>query len=424
MRIPTDRPKMRFLFPHKKHYPKGTDKAMENNGKKIIYADNAATTAVSPAVLEAMLPYYTECYGNPSSLYALGTAAKKPLEEARAKVAKCLGAEPNEIYFTSCGSESDNWAIKGAAHKMLKKGKNHIITSKFEHHAVLHTLAALEKEGFTVELLPVHENGIVRPAELEAALDENTCLVTIMAANNEIGTLQPVAEIGKICRAHGVLFHTDAVQAVGHTRLNITQSDIDLLSLSAHKFHGPKGAGVLYARRGVALTNVIEGGAQERGKRAGTENVPAIVGMAAALHEAMENLDRDAAYVTELRRTLEDKLSRIPESRINGDRVLRLPGTLNMCFAGIEGESLLLLLDQAGIAASSGSACTSGSLDPSHVLLAIGVPVEVAHGSLRLSLSGENTPAQVAHIAETVPRVVAYLRSISPVWEQMQNEKA
>ena len=245
-----------------------------------------------------------------------------------------------------------------------------------------------------------------------------------MAANNEIGTLQPVAEIGKICRAHGVLFHTDAVQAVGHTRLHITQSDIDLLSLSAHKFHGPKGAGVLYARRGVALTNVIEGGAQERGKRAGTENVPAIVGMAAALHEAMENLDRDAAYVTELRRTLEDKLSRIPESRINGDRALRLPGTLNMCFAGIEGESLLLLLDQAGIAASSGSACTSGSLDPSHVLLAIGVPVEVAHGSLRLSLSGENTPAQVAHIAETVPRVVAYLRSISPVWEQMQNEKA
>ena len=265
---------------------------------------------------------------------------------------------------------------------------------------------------------------IVRPAELEAALDENTCMVTIMAANNEIGTLQPVAEIGKICRAHGVLFHTDAVQAVGHTRLHITQSDIDLLSLSAHKFHGPKGAGVLYARRGVALTNVIEGGAQERGKRAGTENVPAIAGMAAALHEAMENLDRNAAYVTELRRTLEDKLSRIPESRINGDRALRLPGTLNMCFAGIEGESLLLLLDQAGIAASSGSACTSGSLDPSHVLLAIGVPVEVAHGSLRLSLSGENTPAQVAHIAETVPRVVAYLRSISPVWEQMQNEKA
>ena len=390
-----------------------------------VYADNAATTKLSPAAKEAMLPYFDEIYGNPSTLYTLGQEAAEHLLACRTEIAQLIGAaDPREIVFTSGGSEADNQAIISAARNGARKGKKHLISTKFEHHAVLHTLAALEKEGFTVELLPVHENGIVRPAELEAALDENTCLVTIMAANNEIGTLQPVAEIGKICRAHGVLFHTDAVQAVGHTRLHITQSDIDLLSLSAHKFHGPKGAGVLYARRGVALTNVIEGGAQERGKRAGTENVPAIVGMAAALHEAMENLDRNAAYVTELRRTLEDKLSRIPESRINGDRALRLPGTLNMCFAGIEGESLLLLLDQAGIAASSGSACTSGSLDPSHVLLAIGVPVEVAHGSLRLSLSGENTPAQVAHIAETVPRVVAYLRSISPVWEQMQNEKA
>ena len=372
-----------------------------------VYADNAATTRMSDRAVQAMLPLLQENFGNPSSLHSVGQRAKEALENARDSIAADLGVSPKEIYFTSGGSEADNQAIRSAAAIGRRKGKTKIISSAFEHHAVLHTLAALEKEGFTVELLPVHENGIVRPAELEAALDENTCLVTIMAANNEIGTLQPVAEIGKICRAHGVLFHTDAVQAVGHIRLHITQSDIDLLSLSAHKFHGPKGAGVLYARRG-----------------AGTENVPAIVGMAAALHEAMENLDRNAAYVTELRRTLEDKLSRIPESRINGDRALRLPGTLNMCFAGIEGESLLLLLDQAGIAASSGSACTSGSLDPSHVLLAIGVPVEVAHGSLRLSLSGENTPAQVAHIAETVPRVVAYLRSISPVWEQMQNEKA
>ena len=370
-----------------------------------VYADNAATTRMSDRAVQAMLPLLQENFGNPSSLHSVGQRAKEALENARDSIAADLGVSPKEIYFTSGGSEADNQAIRSAAAIGRRKGKTKVISSAFEHHAVLHTLAALEKEGFTVELLPVHENGIVRPAELEAALDENTCLVTIMAANNEIGTLQPVAEIGKICRAHGVLFHTDAVQAVGHTRLNITQSDIDLLSLSAHKFHGPKGAGVLYARRGVALTNVIEGGAQERGKRAGTENVPAIVGMAAALHEAMENLDRDAAYVTELLGS-------------------RLPGTLNMCFAGIEGESLLLLLDQAGIAASSGSACTSGSLDPSHVLLAIGVPVEVAHGSLRLSLSGENTPAQVAHIAETVPRVVAYLRSISPVWEQMQNEKA
>lgn len=304
-----------------------------------VYADNAATTRMSDRAVQAMLPLLQENFGNPSSLHSVGQRAKEALENARDSIAADLGVSPKEIYFTSGGSEADNQAIRSAAAIGRRKGKTKIISSAFEHHAVLHTLAALEKEGFTVELLPVHENGIVRPAELEAALDENTCLVTIMAANNEIGTLQPVAEIGKICRAHGVLFHTDAVQAVGHTRLHITQSDIDLLSLSAHKFHGPKGAGVLYARRGVALTNVIEGGAQERGKRAGTENVPAIVGMAAALHEAMENLDRNAAYVTELRRTLEDQLSRIPESRINGDRALRLPGTLNMCFAGIEGES-------------------------------------------------------------------------------------
>ena len=390
----------------------------------MVYADNAATTKMSRTAIDAMLPYMETHYGNPSSLYRLGQEAAEALQSARETVAACLGCTPREITFTSGGSEADNQALISAARIGERKGKKHIISTAFEHHAILHTLKKLEKEGFEVELLPVHENGMVSARQVAGAIREDTCPVTVMFANNEIGSILPIEEIGAVCREKGVLFHTDAVQAVGHLHINVKEQNIDMLSLSGHKFHGPKGVGALYVRGGIPLVNVIEGGAQERGKRAGTENVPAIVGMAAALHEAMENLDRNAAYVTELRRTLEDKLSRIPESRINGDRALRLPGTLNMCFAGIEGESLLLLLDQAGIAASSGSACTSGSLDPSHVLLAIGVPVEVAHGSLRLSLSGENTPAQVAHIAETVPRVVAYLRSISPVWEQMQNEKA
>lgn len=388
-----------------------------------VYADNAATTRMSDRAVQAMLPLLQENFGNPSSLHSVGQRAKEALENARDSIAADLGVSPKEIYFTSGGSEADNQAIRSAAAIGRRKGKTKIISSAFEHHAVLHTLAALEKEGFTVELLPVHENGIVRPAELEAALDENTCLVTIMAANNEIGTLQPVAEIGKICRAHGVLFHTDAVQAVGHTRLNITQSDIDLLSLSAHKFHGPKGAGVLYARRGVALTNVIEGGAQERGKRAGTENVPGIAAMAAALEDACAHMEENRAKVTALRDKLIAGLSQIPHSALNGDPVNRLPGNVSFCFEGIEGESLLLLLDDAGICASSGSACTSGSLDPSHVLLAIGRPHEVAHGSLRLSLSERNQPWEIDHILREVPRVVAYLRSMSPVWKDLESGK-
>lgn len=388
-----------------------------------VYADNAATTRMSDRAVQAMLPLLQENFGNPSSLHSVGQRAKEALENARDSIAADLGVSPKEIYFTSGGSEADNQAIRSAAAIGRRKGKTKIISSAFEHHAVLHTLAALEKEGFTVELLPVHENGIVRPAELEAALDENTCLVTIMAANNEIGTLQPVAEIGKICRAHGVLFHTDAVQAVGHTRLHITQSDIDLLSLSAHKFHGPKGAGVLYARRGVALTNVIEGGAQERGKRAGTENVPGIAGMAAALEDACAHMEETRVKVTALRDRLIEGLSKIPHSAVNGDLEHRLPGNVSFCFEGIEGESLLLLLDAAGICASSGSACTSGSLDPSHVLLAIGRPHEVAHGSLRLSLCEWNTQEEVDHILREVPRVVEYLRSMSPVWKDLESGK-
>ena len=388
-----------------------------------VYADNAATTRMSDRAVQAMLPLLQENFGNPSSLHSVGQRAKEALENARDSIAADLGVSPKEIYFTSGGSEADNQAIRSAAAMGRRKGKTKIISSAFEHHAVLHTLAALEKEGFTVELLPVHENGIVRPAELEAALDKNTCLVTIMAANNEIGTLQPVAEIGKICRAHGVLFHTDAVQAVGHTRLHITQRDIDLLSLSAHKFHGPKGTGVLYARQGIPLTNIIEGGAQERGKRAGTENVPGIMGLAAALKEACDHIDENAAKVSALRDQLIAGLSQIPHGALNGDPVHRLPGNVNFCFEGIEGESLLLLLDQAGICASSGSACTSGSLDPSHVLLAIGRPHEVAHGSLRLSLCEWNTQEDVDHILKEVPRIVAYLRSISPVWKDLASGK-
>ena len=392
--------------------------------KRFVYADNAATTKVSKPVLDVMMPYFTEEYGNASSIYALGRSAKKALETARETVAKAIGAETSEIYFTSCGSESDNWAIRSVCERLAAKGKKHIVTSVFEHHAVLHTCQALEKLGFEVTYLPVYKNGIVKTEDVKNAIREDTALVTIMYANNEIGTIQPVEEIATVCREKGVLFHTDAVQAAGHMPINVQEMNIDLLSMSGHKFHAPKGVGVLYAKTGMPLFNIIEGGAQERGKRAGTENIPGIVALAAALKESVDNMEANTAKIIPMRDKLFAELSKIPHSKINGSLEHHVPGTVNMCFEGIEGESLLLLLDQAGIAASSGSACTSGSLDPSHVLLAIGVPVEVAHGSLRLSLSGENTPAQVAHIAETVPRVVAYLRSISPVWEQMQNEKA
>lgn len=388
-----------------------------------VYADNAATTAMSDRALQAMLPLLKEDYGNPSSLHSVGQRAKEYLENARERVANSLGVSPKEIYFTSGGSEADNQAIRSAAAIGRKKGKNKIISTAFEHHAVLHTLDALQQEGFEIELLDVHSDGVIRPEELAAAIDDNTCLVTIMAANNEIGTIQPLEEIGSICREKGVLFHTDAVQAIGHIPVDIEKCKIDMLSLSAHKFHGPKGAGVLYVRKGIVLKNIIEGGAQERGKRAGTENVAAIVGLAAALEDAVSNLEKNGAYVTKLRNRLVEGLSGIERSRINGTLEQHLPGTLNMCFEGIEGESLLLLLDRAGIAASSGSACTSGSLDPSHVLLAIGVPVEIAHGSLRLSISEKNTMEEMEHIVKTVPEVVSYLRSISPVWEKIKKEE-
>lgn len=388
-----------------------------------VYADNAATTAMSDRALQAMLPLLKDDYGNPSSLHSVGQRAKEYLENARDRVANSLGVSPKEIYFTSGGSEADNQAIRSAAAIGRKKGKNKIISTAFEHHAVLHTLDALQQEGFEIELLDVHSDGVIRTEELAAAIDDNTCLVTIMAANNEIGTIQPLEEIGSICHEKGVLFHTDAVQAIGHIPVDIEKCKIDMLSLSAHKFHGPKGAGVLYVRRGVVLKNIIEGGAQERGKRAGTENVAAIVGLAAALEDAVSNLEKNGAYVTKLRNRLVEGLSGIERSRINGTLEQHLPGTLNMCFEGIEGESLLLLLDRAGIAASSGSACTSGSLDPSHVLLAIGVPVEIAHGSLRLSISEKNTMEEMEHIVKTVPEVVSYLRSISPVWEKIKKEE-
>ncbi|HJB98047.1 MAG TPA: cysteine desulfurase NifS [Candidatus Acutalibacter pullicola] len=388
-----------------------------------VYADNAATTAVSPEVLEAMLPFYKEVYGNPSSLYSLGQEAKKPLEEARETVAQCLGAQPREIYFTSCGTESDNWAIKGAAYAMRRKGKTHIVTSAFEHHAVLHTCQALEKEGFTVTYLPVHENGIVRPEELEAALTENTGLVTIMYANNEIGTIQPIPEIGAICKRHGVLFHTDAVQAAGQVPIDVQEQNIDLLSLSGHKLHAPKGVGALYIRSGVVIQNLLDGGAQERGKRGGTENVASIVGLATALKRACATMEERRVKLTAMRDKLIDGLSKIERCRLNGDREHRLPGNVSFCFQGVEGESLLLMLDLKGISASSGSACTSGSLDPSHVLLAIGLPHEVAHGSLRLSFGDENTMEDIDYILETVPPIIERLRSISPLWDAIQNGK-
>lgn len=388
-----------------------------------VYADNAATTQMSENVLKAMMPLLTDIYGNPSSLHSVGQVAKEYLENARETVANCIGADPKEIYFTSGGSEADNQAIRSAAYIGARKGKKHIISSKFEHHAVLHTLDALKKEGFTVTLLDVYSNGVVKPEDVENAITDETCLVTIMTANNEIGTIQPIAEIGKICKEKGVLFHTDAVQAVGHIPVNVKDMNVDMLSVSAHKFHGPKGVGFLYARKGILLTNIIYGGAQERSKRAGTENMASIVGMATAIKEATDHLEENAAKVTAMRNRLIDGLKGIERSRINGDLEHHLPGTLNMCFEGIEGESLLLLLDAKGICASSGSACTSGSLDPSHVLLSIGVPVEIAHGSLRLSISEYNTMEQMDHIVESVPGVVDYLRSISPVWEKIKKEE-
>lgn len=390
--------------------------------KRFVYADNAATTPVSQTVLNAMLPYYTEKYGNPSSLYAVGRESKKALEEARENVANHLGALPNEIFFTSGGSEADNWAIKGVAHELAKKGKKHIITSKFEHHAVLHTTEALEKEGFEVTYLEVYENGIVKPEDVEKAIREDTALVTIMYANNEIGTIQPISEIGAICKKHGVLFHTDAVQAVGNVKINVKEENIDLLSLSGHKLHAPKGVGALYVRRGIRLPNLISGGAQERGKRAGTENVAGIVALSVAMDEAYANLDERNARLIRMRDRLIEGASKIERSRLNGDAVKRLPGNFNMCFEGIEGESLLLKLDFAGICASSGSACTSGSLDPSHVLLAIGLPHEIAHGSLRISFSDQNTEEDVDYILEVLPGIVSYLRDISPLWDEIINK--
>lgn len=388
--------------------------------KKIIYVDNAATTAMSDRAIDAMGKYFKEIYGNPSSLHTAGQIAKEALDEARAKVAKCLNCEPNEIYFTSGGSEADNQCIRSGALQGAKKGKKHIISTAFEHHAVLHTLKKLEKEGFEVTYLDVHSEGLVTAEEVKAAIRPDTALVTVMYANNEVGSIQPIREIGKVCREAGVPFHTDAVQAAGHIPVDVKADNIDMLSISAHKFHGPKGVGALYCRRGLPLLTFIEGGAQERGKRAGTENLAGISGMAAALEEACANLAKNGEYLTRLREKLIDGLLKIPHSKLNGDRTHRLPGNVNMCFEGIEGESLLLLLDQKGICASSGSACTSGSLDPSHVLLALGLPHEVAHGSLRLSLCETNTEEETDYIIAEVPKVVEYLRSISPVWEELE----
>ncbi|MDR3905454.1 MAG: cysteine desulfurase NifS [Evtepia sp.] len=386
----------------------------------MIYADNAATTRLSATALAAMLPYLTEQYGNPSSLYTLGQTAATALAQARETVARCLHCRPEEIVFTSGGSEADNQAILSAARWGKRQGKTHIISTAFEHHAVLHTLQKLEKEGFTVTLLDVHADGRITPQQVEAAITQDTCLVTVMYANNEIGTIQPIGEIGAICRARKVPFHTDAVQAAGHLAIDVGAEQIDMLSLSAHKFHGPKGVGALYVRKGIPLLPLIEGGAQERRKRAGTENVAGIVGLAAALQTACDHLEANAAKVTALRDRLIDGLAAIPHAALNGDQDHRLPGNVNVCFEGIEGESLLLLLDDRGICASSGSACTSGSLDPSHVLLAIGRPHEVAHGSLRLSLCEENTEAEVDTMLREIPKVVEYLRNMSPVWRELQ----
>ena len=388
-----------------------------------VYADNAATTKMSRHAIDAMVPYFENIYGNPSSLHTLGQEAKEALEDARARVAKCLGCEPREIIFTSGGSEADNQAIISAARYGARKNKMHIISTAFEHHAVLHTLQKLEKEGFQVTLLSVKEGHNITAQQVKDAIREDTCLVTCMYANNEIGSILPIAEIGAVCKEAGVPFHTDAVQAVGHLHINVKEQNIDMLSLSAHKFHGPKGVGALYVRRAFPLVNVIEGGAQERGKRAGTENLAAICGLAAALEDACAHMDENAAKVTALRDKLIAGLSQIPHCALNGDPVNRLPGNVSFCFEGIEGESLLLLLDAQGICASSGSACTSGSLDPSHVLLAIGRVHDVAHGSLRLSLCHYNTDEEIDHILKAVPEVVNLLRNMSPVWRDLQNGK-
>ena len=385
-----------------------------------VYADNAATTSVSKAALDAMLPYLTDFYGNPSSLYAFGQKATEALQASRETVAKYINADPKEIYFTSGGSEADNQAIVSAARLGARKGKKHLISTQFEHHAVLHTLTKLEKEGFEVTLLDPHSDGVIRVEDVENALRDDTCLVTIMFANNEIGTVQPIAEIGALCRERKVLFHTDAVQAAGHMPIDVKAMNIDMLSMSGHQFHAPKGVGVLYAKKGIVLTNIIEGGAQERGKRAGTENVAGIVAMAAALKESCDHMEENTAKIIPMRDKLFAELGKIPHSKINGSLEHHVPGTVNMCFEGIEGESLLLMLDDQGICASSGSACTSGSLDPSHVLLSLGIPHEIAHGSLRLSIGEYNTMEEIDHIIEVVPKVVEYLRSISPVWDELE----
>ena len=388
--------------------------------EKRIYLDNAATTKMSKTAIDAMTPYFDTVYGNPSSLHS---AAAEALADARERIARCIGADAREITFTSGGSEADNQAIVSAAKNGEKKGKKHVISTAIEHHAVLHTLEKLRKEGFEITLLPVGEKGIVTADQVKEAIREDTCLVTVMFANNEIGTIQPIKEIGAVCRAAGVPFHTDAVQAAGHLHIDVAEQNVDMLSISAHKFHGPKGVGVLYAKKGIRLSNIIEGGAQERGKRAGTENVPAIMGMAAALEEMCAHIDENAAKLTAMRDRFIRELSKIPHSVLNGDAERRLPGNVNFCFEGIEGESLLLLLDFRGVCASSGSACTSGSLDPSHVLLAIGRPHEIAHGSLRLSLSEENTEEEVDYTVGAIGEVVGYLRGMSPVWRDLLDGK-
>lgn len=390
---------------------------------RFIYADNSATTKLDGDVLNAMMPYLTTEYGNASSLYSFASQSKIAIENAREQVAKAIGALPREIYFTAGGSESDNWAIKGIAKRMLKDGKNHIISTKFEHHAVLHTLDALKKEGFEITLLDVHSDGIVRVDELKAAIKDTTGLVTVMYANNEIGTIQPVAEIGKVCREAGVVFHTDAVQAVGNVAIDVEAQCIDMLSMSGHKFHGPKGIGALYIRRGVLPANLIDGGAQEKGRRAGTENTAGIVGIGAAIEKAVATMDARNEKSKQIRDYIMNECLKIERSRVNGDRVNRLPGNVNMCFEGVEGESLLLMLDAKGICASSGSACTSGSLDPSHVLLSIGLKHEVAHGSLRLSFSDENTMEDAEYICSVLPPIIDRLRAMSPLWDRIMAEE-
>lgn len=390
---------------------------------KRIYADNAATTRMSDTAVKAMLPFLQDNFGNASSLYGIGQRAAESLQAARKQIAALIGAEPNEIYFTSCGSESDNQAILSAAATGARKGKKHIISTAFEHHAVLHTLKKLEKEDFEIQLLPVGKKGNITAEQVKEAIRDDTCLVTTMYANNEIGSILPIGEIGKVCREKGVTFHTDAVQAAGHLPINVKEQNIDMLSMSAHKFHGPKGIGALYVRRGIPLQSLIEGGAQERGKRAGTENVAEIVSMAAALQEACDNMEKNTAKVTALRDELIAGLKKIPHGELNGSEENRLPGNVSFCFEGVEGESLLLLLDDKGVCASSGSACTSGSLDPSHVLLAIGRPHEVAHGSLRLSLNEENTEEDVKYMLEVIPEIIGYLRGMSPLWKDKVSGK-